>query len=120
MLTIRAGAHAVNLDYGNEAESCEKISWLSTEVSKALRAIMSERGIAAPASLHEIEACAQAYDLMCGSEPEVIKSDMENLHSLTCDSIEEVLEAIVDDPDLLALMGEFPTMDLLEVHSWAA
>ena len=120
MLTIRAGAHAVNLEYANEAVRCEQIAWLSASVSKALRAIMSERAIPAPASLYEIEACAQAYDLMCGSQVSVIESDMKNLHSLLCESIEEVLEAIVDDPDLLVLMAEFPTYDLLETQPWAA
>lgn len=119
MLAIRTGGHAVNVDDLDQSTLCERLSWLATAVAKALRALMAETGVAAPTSFYELEVCAGTPDVVCGSDFDAVDADLLHLYTLATEALNDVLEAVVDEPELLALLGEFPTNDLLEA-SWAA
>ena len=120
ILAVRAGGHAVNLEDPAAATVVEQLGWTSTAVAKALRAVLAERRIPAPASMHELEVVADIPDVICGSDPAVIAADLAHLHEAVCQSVEDAIEVIADDEEQMRLLADFPIDDLLEAEPWAA
>ncbi len=120
MLGIQAGGHAVNIESPDLAVKYEAVSWQASAVSKALRAVLADLGIPAPATLAEVEACAGVDERMCGSDPVHIDRDLSVMRGLTADAIVDALGELAGDEGLLLLLADFPVTELLEETQWAA
>jgi len=120
MLGIRAGGHAVNVKIDDFSVDYETVSWRCFAVAKGLRAVMADLDIAAPVTLDELAACAGVEDRMCGSDLEVIESDLEDMKKAVGESIVEALAELVDNKPLLEMVSDFPVSELIEEISWVA